>query len=68
MIVVFTLCHCPYRLSVTMSDIDYCFISDTSTVLNVITDKSFISAVDDPTLSGLQGSTVIVDLLSIIDN
>ena len=51
-----------------MSDIDYCFISDTSTVLNVVTDKSFISAVDDPTLSGLQGSTVIVDLLSIIDN
>ena len=43
----------------------YCFISDTSTV---VTDKSFISAVDDTTLSGLQGSIVIVDLLSIIDN
>ena len=42
-----------------------CFISDTSTVLNVVTDKS---AVDDTTLSGLQGSIVIVDLLSIIDN
>ena len=48
--------------------IDYCFISDTSTVLNVVTDKSFISAVDDTTLSGLQGCIVIVDLLSIIDN
>ena len=48
--------------------IDYCFISDTSTVLNVVTDKSFISAVDDTTLSGLQGSIVIVDLVSIIDN
>ena len=48
--------------------INNCFISDTSTVLNVdVTDKSFISAVDDTTLSGLQGSIVIVDLLSIID-
>ena len=45
-----------------------CFISDTSTVLNVVTDKSFISAVDNTTLSGVQGSIVIVDLLSIIDN
>ena len=46
-----------------------CFISDTSTVLNVVTDQSFTSPVDDATLSGLQGSIiVIVDLVSIIDN
>ena len=53
-----------------MTMINNCFISaDTSTVLNVVTDKSFISAVDDTTLSGLQGSIiVIVDLVSIIDN
>ena len=57
-----------FSVTMSMYDIDYCFISDTSTVLNVVTDKSFISAVDDTTLSGLQGCIVIVDLLSIIDN
>ena len=46
---------CVHFMSLSSVTIDYCFISDTSTVLNVVTDKSFIPEVDDATLSGLQG-------------